>query len=432
MEERSVVIHKGGKEEKYKIYVEDYVLSYLKYETGSLEFSEIYFFGSRQDGGRKYVIYGAGRDKDISVFDTYDLLAEILCRLTQAGPVFMVREPEEIYQIKGFDVFYQDNGAMQNYMVSSKTSTSSVSAVEPSVYKAAASTHKTAAHKAFIHKASMRKADENKSAADKTAGGTPVKELEKMETGALRSHGMISAQLGVILIILVAIVINSANSYDKMKQLNRSAEEVFFAIENQEAADAASDSYAPGEGVSVEREQALGDGIEADKLAGAIEKGEAGQTEVGETDVSQADESGAGGERAEAGQTGISETGTGQTSAGETGTNESGTGQTSTNETGTGQTGTNEKGAEQTEGNDAGRKNTEAGSASKNTEENGGEGAEALSRNVTRYYEVERGDTLYTICQKIYGDISQVEKICELNDISDPDRIRSGQKIILP
>ncbi len=57
---------------------------------------------------------------------------------------------------------------------------------------------------------------------------------------------------------------------------------------------------------------------------------------------------------------------------------------------------------------------------------------EALSRNVTRYYEVEKGDTLYTICQKIYGDTSQVNKICELNDISDPDRIRSGQKIILP
>ena len=66
------------------------------------------------------------------------------------------------------------------------------------------------------------------------------------------------------------------------------------------------------------------------------------------------------------------------------------------------------------------------------SEANEGDQTEALSRNVTRYYKVEKGDTLYTICQKIYGDISQVEKICELNDISDPDRIRSGQKIILP
>ena len=57
---------------------------------------------------------------------------------------------------------------------------------------------------------------------------------------------------------------------------------------------------------------------------------------------------------------------------------------------------------------------------------------EALSRSITRYYEVEQGDTLYTISQKIYGDTSRVEKICEVNQISDPDKIRSGQRIILP
>ncbi len=52
MESKSIVIHKGGKEEKYKLYVEDYVLSYLKYETGSLECSEVYFYGARQDNSR--------------------------------------------------------------------------------------------------------------------------------------------------------------------------------------------------------------------------------------------------------------------------------------------------------------------------------------------------------------------------------------------
>ena len=55
-----------------------------------------------------------------------------------------------------------------------------------------------------------------------------------------------------------------------------------------------------------------------------------------------------------------------------------------------------------------------------------------LSRNVARYYEVERGDTLYVISQKIYGDTSHVKKICEVNQITNPDNIRYGQKIILP
>lgn len=66
------------------------------------------------------------------------------------------------------------------------------------------------------------------------------------------------------------------------------------------------------------------------------------------------------------------------------------------------------------------------------SEEEPEEGEEALSRSVTRYYEVEQGDTLYTISQKIYGDFSRVEKICEVNQITNPDKIRSGQRIILP
>ena len=51
---------------------------------------------------------------------------------------------------------------------------------------------------------------------------------------------------------------------------------------------------------------------------------------------------------------------------------------------------------------------------------------------MARYYEVERGDTLYTISRAVYGDTDHVKDICELNEISDPDRIRYGQKIRLP
>lgn len=130
-------------------------------------------------------------------FDKYDLLEEILCRLTQAGPVFMVREVEEVYQIKGFDVFYQDNEEMQSYMVERQYST--------------------------VRQKPVLKEDKHK-----TAVPSSKPDISKEETKALHSHGIMSAQLGAILIILVAIVINSANSYDKMEQLNRSAEEVFL------------------------------------------------------------------------------------------------------------------------------------------------------------------------------------------------------------
>lgn len=361
MESKSIVIHKGGKEEKYKLYVEDYVLSYLKYETGSLECSEIYFYGTRQRGEKKYVIYGAGRDKQIPVFDTYDLLEEIMCRLTQAGPVFMVRESEEIYQIKGFDIFYQDNQAMQSYMVERQ--------------------------RLFNKPQTAKKQDRHEPA------GIPVASMGKAETKPAHSHGMMSAQLGIILIILVAIVINSANSYDKMEQLNQSAEEVFFAIENQEADDSVADGYEPEEEIVVEREK---DQEEDDQGydRGNDQKNEEDRDTGNMTETKQSKD-----ENPEQEQSGSDKL-DGDESEGV---------------------------LEAVDVQKADSENVKEESA-----EHEGDQTEALSRNVTRYYKVEKGDTLYTICQKIYGDISQVEKICELNDIADPDRIRSGQKIILP
>lgn len=354
MESKSIVIHKGGKEEKYKLCVEDYVLSYLKYETGSLEFSEIYFYGIRQKEDKKYIIYGAGRDKHIPVFDTYDLLEEVICRLTQAGPVFMVREAEEVYQIKGFDIFYQDNEAMQSYMVERQRN--------------------------YVRPKAAEQTDRHVKSAPPSMIG-----MDRMETKPLRSHGIMSAQLGVILIILVAIVINSANSYDKMKQLNQSAEEVFFAIENQEAEESVSKAYDPDEEIVVERDTKQEDGQDSGQDSEDSPSMEDDtepdnqQTESAEkTDVQYEEESLRTVDEADI------------------------------------------------------NKPDEKDNSVAEQKEDEGEQTEALSRNVTRYYEVENGDTLYTICQKIYGDISQVEKICELNDISDPDRIRSGQKIILP
>ena len=85
---------------------------------------------------------------------------------------------------------------------------------------------------------------------------------------------------------------------------------------------------------------------------------------------------------------------------------------------------------------EAGRRNDgEETGESETTEENSDqdeEEVEALSRNVARYYKGEPGDTLYMISQKIYGDTTHVQRICELNQITDPDHIRDGQKIILP
>lgn len=355
MKTESVVIHKGGKEEKYKICVEDYVISYLKYETGTLELSEIFFYGYREKNEKEYIIYGAGRDKHLTIFDKYDLLDKIACRLTQGGPVFMVREKDGLYEVKGYDIFYYKNEEMQNYLIDRKQQ-------------------------------------------NRTAEYTPSgkQNAKTVEIPGKHLHNTMSLQLGIIFVILIAIVINSTNSYDKMKQLNQSAQEVFSAIENQEAEETASADGTPEE-LTVEREISPENMDEEIANVTFIEIGETAANEPQQQEEEKEAE------------------GILKPAADEI--NED-----------TAEEAEHVQAEESTAKEDA----AQPAQAEADSEEEEPQGTEALSRSVTRYYEIERGDTLYTISEEIYGDISKVKEICELNQISDPDNIRYGQKIILP
>lgn len=60
------------------------------------------------------------------------------------------------------------------------------------------------------------------------------------------------------------------------------------------------------------------------------------------------------------------------------------------------------------------------------------EAAEAAARPSQAVYIVKNGDTLADICQKYYGSLEKVEEICEINHIENQDEIWEGEKIILP
>ena len=47
-------------------------------------------------------------------------------------------------------------------------------------------------------------------------------------------------------------------------------------------------------------------------------------------------------------------------------------------------------------------------------------------------YIVKNGDTLADICQKYYGNLEKVEEICKINNIENQDEIWEGEKIVLP
>ena len=48
------------------------------------------------------------------------------------------------------------------------------------------------------------------------------------------------------------------------------------------------------------------------------------------------------------------------------------------------------------------------------------------------YYIVEPGDKLELICKKVYQTTAMMDKLCEANQIDDVDKIYAGQKLILP
>ena len=47
-------------------------------------------------------------------------------------------------------------------------------------------------------------------------------------------------------------------------------------------------------------------------------------------------------------------------------------------------------------------------------------------------YMVQKGDTLIGICLQVYGSDEKVSEVCELNHITNPDSIKEGEKILLP
>jgi len=56
----------------------------------------------------------------------------------------------------------------------------------------------------------------------------------------------------------------------------------------------------------------------------------------------------------------------------------------------------------------------------------------ATQQTEPQYYIVQAGDTLESICLKIYQDKSKVAALCQANGIQNGNQIQAGQKLILP
>ncbi|MCM1088445.1 MAG: LysM peptidoglycan-binding domain-containing protein [Muribaculaceae bacterium] len=413
METTNILIHKGEREKKYHLYVEDYVMSYLK-NYGALDCRNISFYGKREPEEKKYYIYGAGQQKEISYFEKYTLLDEISCRYVMDMPVFSIKDDGGVYELAGYDIFYQSNEAMQSYMVEQRR---------------------------------LREAEEKRQGRNGTPAGSRTqrweeKEIEFQNEMQNRKRKRVSApksvseragsrlmliQLSAIFMILAAIVINSTNSYTKLTELNQAAVEVFFAMENEDAAGAVDDMMLRLEDIDAkfeeenrllkqeETENEDGGSSETDEKTGN-EDGGSSETDEKETDVEEADAEETDAGKIDAGKADVKENIDEKNNVVENDEKESDT-------------------DDDTDKTTAGQDNAANAQAQQIIEEEGGTNQpaeQAFARSFAEYYRIEKGDTLCTISIKIYGDASKVKEICELNEITDPDCIKYGQKILLP
>lgn len=341
MSEVRTVIHRGGIENRYKLSIEEYVLSYLEMEVGKVDLKSIWLYGYRRDCGKRIVVCAAGREKNISMFQKYEVIEDIVCQWANAEPVFLIKENTGFYEIRGYDVFFQDNEEMQSYML-------------------------------WINR--CQTTTKRRNVAIETAG-KQTKKSSKNKADSPTFCGWITIQLLAVVSFLLAIVITSTDSYDEMTEVVQATKEILFAMENQDVVDA-------NQGLTTDQNESYNDKLTQDTKQSSLVSIE--KSVPGELSEKQ---------------------------------------QVPSEETGEQQTEQQQIPSEETE---------EQQTEKQQTQNQQTQNQEALSRSVTRYYEVKRGDTLYTICREIYGDISKVKEICDRNHIDNPDAIKIGQKIELP
>ena len=158
------------------------------------------------------------------------------------------------------------------------------------------------------------------------------------------------------------------------------------------------------------------DDVSAAGQQDTIEGQEDTQRNSSETGDTQA---GSGGDRNT--QTGGSETGDGQT-----GNSETGNAQTGNSKTGEGQTESGETENGQTTGNEISQVSDESDrGASEET-------SSVAAADILTEYTVRKGDSLSKISERYYGTMNRVKDICAVNGITSEDVIYAGQKILLP
>ena len=410
----------GEPEENRKIYIEDYVITYLKRFAKEEALSSriaVLLGNSERMGGIPYLfIRSAVALKDLEYGEggipfTDEVWAQVYSAIKEYFPaqdilgwflsvpgypmeldpdlatihvnyfggvdkVLMVAEPTDwdedffayengrLTRQKGYYIFYERNEAMQRYMIDTGDGES---------------------------------IDEKEHFEDRAIKSFRTIVQEKKDlSGQKRVMTFLYTASTFLVMVVLVIGITLINNYEKMEGLEMALSDISRTLESQdgetgETVSAAADASGPADSSEASGEE------------------QADAEETPEPDGGSGTEENAGAENPDetAAAESTAETENEQTPAAET--QDQGGGQDA-----------------EVEGTDAQEGGAQADSSAADTQQ-------AVSQNtVPETYVVQQGDTLLKISRKIYGNDDQIDAICSLNRIDDSDHILAGQKLLLP
>lgn len=443
------VVQIGKPDRVHKIYIEDYVVSYIKQLNRACDGRAIglALYGKlcEEDECRYYFLYGAARVEGLEhrgpylsqaekeeitesgrkYFEDYEFLAWCTIKGEPLESLFVKVQGKGV-EVEGYACFYEKNESMLNYMLlSGQKPTETLGSIPqaretvgeqesvPRVSKAERAAHEIMENGTSRSskggntgmrpaRGEWRAADfMHPSVRDTSKAADNVKESEKITNinarkektknlSAKRTEYMKMAAVAAFLVLCV-IGITTLNEHGKLEDLQVAASHVIASMTEQKLPDAGEDNTISG-GSALTTEET---GIQPETTESAVQTDGAGQAEVEQVPTVSGQEGNMG---AQPGSVGEQESGTG------------------------------------TDGvvqEDTSQEEYQAASSQSVVVQPPEEQAEPEEELPTSYT-IVRGDTLISICMSRYGSLDKLKEICEINHISNADNIQVGQTILLP
>ncbi len=379
------IVQIGKPDRTHKIFVEDYVVSYIKQlnrECGGKPIGmALYGKYVEEDDCKYYFLYGAARVEGIEhrgpylsqaeqeeiedigkrYFDEYQFLA--WCSL-RGEPVegFFVRVQGKGMQVDGYACFYEKNECMLNFMLMNGRDSRTVQGAENSQVQ-------STGRGEWTTEDIRKNLPVNPPPTVKRAEVVPMPAEANRKSSVAKRTEYMKVAVAAVFLVLCVVGITTLNDYEKLEDLQAAARQVIAGLTEQKLPDASG-------------EDILTAGISANDIsANSVLSGNIPTTNPVEM--------------------------TGETMA--------------TNEP----TATGEPAAT--------NKSTATGEpAATNEPVETPEQVQTVTESVPIAYTIAKGDTLISICNQKYGSLERFSEICELNGITNPDSIQIGQTILLP